>query len=149
MYEAQLSSIEVGIFISHSWAHSGHYDTIAKWFFEEPWNYSGRPIDFIDLSVPKNNPIHFANNAQELYAAISAKISLCNAVIIPTGMYSTHSNWIAKEIRAAKALGKPILAVNPWAQERKSSVVIENSDRAVGWNKQNVVNSTWQLAING
>lgn len=149
MYAVQPAPIYVGVFISHSWAYSGHYDKLAGWFFSEPWSHEGRPVVFADYSVPKHNPIHFAPNDTQLYAAISAKISASHVVVIPTGMYSSYSKWIGKEIQAARALRRPILAVNPWGQDRKSSVVLQNATRAVGWNKQSVADNAWGLFLNG
>ncbi|MBI1385432.1 MAG: nuclease [Rhizobiales bacterium] len=148
MHTVQVAPIYLGVFISHSWAYSGHYDKLAEWFFLERWNHQGRPVVFKDYSVPKDNPIHFASNDTQLYAAISAKISASDVAVIPTGMYSSYSKWIGKEIQAAQALKKPILAVNPWGQERKSSVVVQNATRAVGWNKKSVIDNAWGLFIN-
>lgn len=47
--------------------------------------------------------------------------------------------WIQKEIDGAAEYNKPILAVNPWAQKRSSSVVGDASDKKVGWNSKSVV----------
>lgn len=149
MYNIQAPPIGVGIFISHSWAYSGHYDKLAEWLFGERWSWGDRTVVFYDHSVPKDNPIHYASTDLALYAAISAKIANSHVVVIPTGMYSNYSKWIGKEIGAAKALKKPILAVNPWGQERKSSVVIENSNRLAGWNKQSIADNAWGLFLNG
>lgn len=144
MYLNQLAPIQIGIFISHSWAYSEHYETLAGWFFDETWNSNGRQIRFLNYSVPKDNPIHYAANDTDLYAAISSRIANSDVVIMPTGMYSTHSKWIGKEIQASNNLRRPILAVNPWGQERKSSVVAEAAIEVVGWNKMSVVGGTWR-----
>lgn len=136
----------VGVFISHSWAYSDHYNTLADWIFGERWNVSGTPITFVDTSVPKDNPIHNAPNQEALRSAILERMNFAHVVVIPTGMYANYSNWIGKEIGGAQALRKPILAVNPWAQERKSSVVGQAADRIVGWNKSPVVQGVWDLA---
>jgi hypothetical protein len=136
---------EVAVFISHSWAYSDHYETLAAWIFGENWNVDGAPLQFIDMSVPKDNPIHFAQNESQLRGAIYTKITLSNVVVIPTGMYANYSNWIQKEIDGALSFNKPILAVNPWAQERKSSIVSSAAANTVGWNKQSVVSGIWEL----
>ena len=60
-------------------------------------------------------------------------------------MYATYSNWIQKEIDGAKAYGKPIVAVNPWGQQRKAGVVLSNADIGAGWNKQPLIDAIWQL----
>jgi hypothetical protein len=60
-------------------------------------------------------------------------------------MYANHSYWIQKEIDGSLGYRRPILAVNPWGQERKSSVVAQAADSTVGWNKQSVVDGIWRL----
>jgi hypothetical protein len=40
---------------------------------------------------------------------------------------------------------KPILAVNPFGQQKKSGVVLDNADKAVGWNKKPVISAIWNL----
>jgi hypothetical protein len=136
----------VCVFISHSWAYSDHYKTLYDWIFGDQWTVNGSPIQFVDSSVPKENPIHYAPNEQTLKAAIYERIAVANVVVIPTGMYASYSRWIGKEIAGAQAYGKPILAVNPWGQERKSSVVGSAATRNVGWNKNPVAQGVWDLA---
>lgn len=60
-------------------------------------------------------------------------------------MYANYSNWIKKEIQGSKYYQKPILAVNPFNQERKSGIVMDNADKVVGWNKKPVINAIWDL----
>ena len=140
---------DLPVFISHSWSYSDHYDTLASGILGDSWNYGGTPINFRDVSVPKNNPIHFAPSDAALKAAIFARIKMASVVVIPTGMYASYSKWIGKEIEGSTAYGKPILAVNPWAQEKKSSVVVDASHDHVGWNKQSVINAIWRLSPYG
>lgn len=138
---------QIGVFISHSWAYSGHYEKLAEWLFEEPggWNSNGVPVNFVDFSIPQNNPIHNAPNALTLQAAIDGEILKSHVVICPMGMYATHSKWIGKELESAQKYQKKVLGVNPWAQERKSSVVQASSNMTVGWTKQSVVDGVWHL----
>ncbi len=140
-----MSVYRIGVFISHSWAYSEHYDKIAEWLFELKWNVNGVPIIFDDFSVPKDDPIHNAANTMQLKQAIFSEIARSHVVIIPSGMYANYSNWIQKEIEGAHLHRKPILAVNPYGQERKSGVVLNNAAEGVGWNKQSVVGGIWRL----
>lgn len=78
-------------------------------------------------------------------AAISRKMERCHIVIVPTGMYATHSVWIGKEISSAVARNKPILGINPWGQRRRSGVVVGSASRIVGWNRKSVVKAIWNL----
>jgi len=135
------------LFISHSWSYSGHYDRLAEWFFEDDWSIKGRDsLVFTNCSVPKDDPIHNAPTVEKLKAAIYARIASARVVVIPTGMYANYSKWIQREIDGAKYYRKPILAVNPWASERKSSIVSEAADDSANWNKSSIVEAAWQLA---
>jgi len=136
----------VNVFISHSWAHSKHYTKLCEWIFEKRWQVDQIPLAFVDKSVPKDNPIHYAHSTEQLRNAIYARIGQSDVVVIPTGMYASYSKWIRKEIDGAELLGKPILAVDPWGQERKSSVVGEAADVSVGWSSQSVVSGIYDLS---
>ncbi len=138
----------VGVFISHSWAYTDHYKKLAEWFFVEKWDVQGTPIIFVDYSIPEDNPIHNAPNQQVLFNVIAGEIAKCHIVVCPTGMYANHSNWIDKELDAARALGKKVLAVDPWGQQRTSSVVWSRADGTSGWSKEGVVTTAWQLFLN-
>ncbi|GGM11841.1 hypothetical protein GCM10011534_37460 [Pseudooceanicola nanhaiensis] len=135
----------MNVFISHSWTYSNHYDKLAEWIFEEYWSINGVRLNFFNTSVPKDNPIHFAPSDKALQTAIYERIAKSDVVVIPTGMYSNHSKWIRKEIDGSALYHKPILAVDPWAQKRASSTVMSASTRAVGWNKQSVIDGVWNL----
>jgi hypothetical protein len=143
-----MSTHQVHVFISHSWWYSDHYDTLADWLFEESWSAGQASIKFCDFSVPRSDPIHNAPTDKQLRDAIYNKIGRSHVVVIPAGMYANYSKWIQKEIDGAVAYGKPILAVNPWGQERKSSVVQTAANRSVGWNSQTVVDGIWKLYRN-
>lgn len=140
-----MSTRQIHVFISHAWAHSHHYDTLSGWIFNEPWSVGQASLDFRDFSVPQNNPIHNALNMQALQNAIYEQIARSHVIVIPSGMYATHSKWIQKEIAGAKNYSKPILAVTPWGQERESGIVVDNADQSVGWNKQPLINAIWSL----
>lgn len=143
-----MSTRQIHVFISHAWAYSGHYDTLESWIFYERWSAGQASLDFRNFSIPKNDPIHNAQNSQQLREAIYNQIARSHVVVIPSGMYASYSHWIQKEIDGAKGYGKPILAVNPWGQQRRSGVVLNNADDGVGWNKQSVIDAIWRLYAN-
>lgn len=140
-----MSTRQIHVFISHAWAHSHHYKTLSSWIFDETWTVGQASLNFHNYSVPKDDPIHNVPNTQALQDAIYNQVARSHIVVIPSGMYATHSKWIQKEIDAAKLYEKPILAVNPWGQERKAGVVLSNANEGVGWNKKPVINAIWQL----
>lgn len=140
-----MSVHQVHVFVSHSWHYSGHYQTLREWIFDTRWSIGQASLNLRDYSVPRDDPIHNARTERELREAIYRRIERSHVIVIPTGMYANYSKWIGKEINGAKAMSKPILAVNPWAQQRTSSVVAEAAARTVGWNKKSVVDGIWAL----
>lgn len=140
-----MSLHQVHVFISHSWKYSEVYDKLAEWIFPKYFQFGQAKVDFRNYSVPKDDPIHDAANTDELCAAIYRQIAMSHVVVIPTGMYSTHSKWIQQEINGANYYDKPILAVNPRGQEKTSGIVVENSKLHVGWNSASVVQGVWDL----
>lgn len=140
-----MSTRQIHVFISHAWAFSNHYQTLADWIFNEKWSIGQASLDFRNFSVPKDDPIHDARNQTELQNAIFNQISRSHIVVIPTGMYATYSKWIQKEISGAQQYNKPILAVVPWGQQKNSADVVSNANEQVGWNKEPVINAIWKL----
>ena len=69
-----MSTRQIHVFISHAWAHSHHYDTLASWIFGESWSVGQASLDFRDYSVPKDNPIHNVQSTQALQDAIYNQI---------------------------------------------------------------------------
>lgn len=140
-----MSTHQIHIFVSHSWSYSSHYDTLAKWIFEGRWSAGQASFNFLNFSVPKDDPVHNANNDAQLEKAIFNKIMRSHVIVIPTGMYANYSKWIKREIAGAKKYEKPILAVNPWGQIKSSSVVANSASEIVGWNQQPIINNIWKL----
>lgn len=140
-----MSTRQIHVFITHSWAFSEHYNTLAQWVFGEKWSVGQASLDFRNYSVPKNDPIHDARNQKELQEAIYNQLSRAHVLVIPTGMYATYSKWIQKEISGAKIYEKRILAVIPRGQERNSTDVTGDAHEIVGWNRESVINGIWRL----
>ena len=140
-----MSTHQIHVFISHSWTYSGHYVTLSSWIFEENWRVGQASLNLYDFSVPKNDPIHNMPTKSKLKDAIYNQIRRSHVIVIPMGMYASYSEWIQKEIDGANTYNKPILAVNPWGQERKPSVVCLACSKMVGWSKKSVVDGIWDL----
>jgi hypothetical protein len=140
-----MPSIQIHVFISHSWKYSSHYEKLASWIFSERWHVDHYDLDFRDFSVPRDDPIHNASSETALEVAIFNQIMRSHVVVMPMGMYVNYSKWIQKEINGANKFSKPILAVNPWQQERKSSIVRFHATEEAGWNSKSVVEKVWRL----
>jgi hypothetical protein len=123
------------IFICHAWDYSQHYNTIVDWFNEEP-NFSWK-----NCSVPSTDGLP-DRTSQGLMDGMTRQISPSQVVLLLGGMYAAHSEWMDYEISEATRMGKPIVAVKPWGQER-IPLVIQNASwcEPVGWNRSSVVNA--------
>lgn len=140
-----MSTRQIHVFVSHSWSYSNHYNTLSDWIFNKNWSVGQASLDFRDFSVPRNDPIHNANNDTQLRQALYNQISRSHVIVIPTGMYAAYSKWIQKEIDGAIGYGKPILAVHPWGAQRTSADVVAAATKIVGWNAEPVVKAIWEL----
>lgn len=128
------------LFISHSWTYPDAYQGVIDLIDDQGLRYRNH-------SVPKDDPLHTRGTNRELEQAIRNQISGTHCVLIMAGVYSTYSKWINKEIEIAKEMGKPIIAIKPWAQTNLSTVVTENSDCIVGWNSKSIVDAIRKYSI--
>ena len=130
------------VFLSHSWSYSDEYENLLNLLDnDEDFNY-------INYSVPKDDPIHTDGTDEELYDAIKNKISPCSVVLILAGVYASYSKWIDKEIKIAKEefyTPKPIIAIEPRGSERTSKTVKDNADKIVKWNSSSIISAIEDL----
>lgn len=121
------------IFISHAWQYDFHYNTIYQWLNDEP-NFT-----WSNCSIPSTNALP-DKTSRGLSLGMTRQINPANIVLIVGGMYSTHSAWIEYEINEAKRLGKVIIGIKPWGQERVPKIVQDASIcPMVGWNRASVI----------
>ena len=130
------------LFVSHSWRYGDAYDRLINLLNSRPY------FSFRDYSVPKDDPIHGANNDTQLRRAIRNHMTPCHIVLIMAGVYSTYSKWINIEIDLAQkgfVNPKPIIAIRPWGNENISSVVRSAADKLVDWNTESIVTAIREL----
>lgn len=121
------------IFISHAWSYDDHYNTLVKWFNEEP-NFA-----WSNCSVPKYDALP-DKTSKGLSEGMTRQISPAQVVLILGGMYAAHSAWIEYEIKEAQRMGKLIIGIRPWGQERVPVIVQTSSVcEPVGWNRTSVI----------
>lgn len=123
------------LFISHSWTYSDAYEKLISLLQSNP------SFVFKNYSVPKNDPIHNANNESQLRAAIKEQMKHASCVLILAGVYATYSKWINIEISLAQEMGKKIIAIEPWGAERTSSVVKQAADQIVKWQSSSIISA--------
>lgn len=125
------------LFISHAWKYDVHYSKVVSWLNDSDLTWK-------NYSVPEHDPVD-ANNDKKLKAALTAQINPASAILILAGMYAAHSKWIDFEIDEAVRLGKTIIGIEPWGQERIPTKVSNNATKMVGWNSASVIKAVKDL----
>lgn len=120
------------LFISHAWRYEAAYLTLVKWFNDEP-NFSWK-----NCSIPSTNAL-LEKTTKGLSEGITRQINPAQGVLIIAGMYAAHSGWIDYEIGEAQRLGKIIIGIRPWGQERMPVKVQAASHVLVNWNSASVI----------
>lgn len=131
---------DYAIFVSHSWDYDQEYARLIRLLKE------ANRFDFRNYSVPQEEKFDTESN-EELERVLREKqIKPSSVVVVLAGLYSTHSDWIGREIRIAEEEGKPILGVSPWGNDRTSNQVERHADEMVGWNTDSIVDGIQELA---
>ena len=129
------------IFISHAWKYTEHYNKIVQWLDEA--QAEGK-FKWKNYSVPEHDPLIDPNSSvgkTKLKSELNEQIRPASKVIILAGMYAAYSDWIDYELTTAVYMDKYIIGVKPWGQERVPTIITNNSDTIVGWNKDSVINA--------
>jgi len=133
------------LFISHAWKYSAEYETIVG-FLNADTSFKWK-----NLSVPQHDPsprlTQLPRSLRSLLHELEDRISKADCVVILSGMYCAHSEWIQSEIEAAVALGKPIIGVKPRGQERLPEAVQVAAREMVGWNSSSIISSIRQHSV--
>lgn len=127
------------VFISHSWDHLDDLRSLRKHLEDRGYFH----VDFSE--VTPENAIK-SENIYYVHARVAQRISDADIVIGLAGVYASHSDWMTWELNKAKELGKPILGVIPWGQERISKVVADRADEMIHWNTESIVAAIRRLA---
>lgn len=120
------------LFISHAWGYSDRYNRAVQ-FLNEANNFS-----WINYSVPKDDSFTGMNSAA-LSEQMRRQIRPVQCVIIVSGMYVNHSDWIQFEMDFARELKKPILGIRRWGEQRTPQAVVDCADEMVNWNSASIV----------
>lgn len=130
------------IFISHAWKYSDDYNKVVEWLDEEKEN--NKNFNWKSYSVPEHDPLIDPDKPagkKQLQEMLKGQIRPCSIVIVISGMYVAHSDWIDFEIDTAVDYDKYIIGLKPWGQERVPKKVSDNADVMVGWNKKSLIDA--------
>lgn len=122
------------LFISHAWKYSDGYARV-KAFLGAANNFA-----HTDYSVPESKAFVGMDRAQ-LQEQLRNQIRPVQCVLIVSGMYVAHSDWIQFEIDFAKSLGKPIVGIVPWGAERTPLAVTVAANEMVSWQTSSIISA--------
>ncbi len=126
------------LFISHAWKYGDEYYGLVG-LLNMASNFYYR-----DYSAPEHKPLILTGTHvpdKHIVDAIARKIRPVNCVLVLSGMYAAHREWIQAEIEIAQYYNKPIIGVIPRGQERLPNTVMEVAWEAVRWNTDSIVSA--------
>lgn len=132
------------LFLSHAWKYNSDYYALEKLL------KSARNFYFRNYSVPAHNPLidpKTPSGKKKLTEELDQQVRPVNCVLILSGMYAAHSEWIEKEIKLARKYNKPIIGVRPRGQVRVPLLVQLYADEMVNWNTDSIVRAVRNHAI--
>lgn len=135
---------EYRLFISHAWRHNADYYALEN-LLRNAANFR-----FANFSVPKHDPLVEPGTPAgkaKLREMLSNQIRPVQVVLIISGMYAAHSDWIQYEIDSFVDMGKPIIGIRPIGQERIPESVAKSAKVMVGWNTDSIVQAIRDHAL--
>ncbi len=132
------------LFISHAWKYGEDYDRLEKLLKNAPYFYCR------NYSAPKEKPLELSKSyvtKSEIMDALDRKIRPVNVVLVISGMYYNHREWMQYELDKAYALGKPIIAIEPWGNSMMPTEITAVANRRVGWNTNSIVSAIREVSI--
>lgn len=132
------------LFVSHAWKYNDEYYRLESLLNAAPY------FKWRNYSVPTHDPLVDPNTEvgkRKLTELLKEQIRHAGSVIILLGMYASHSEWIQKEISLANSLGKPVIGVIPWGQQRVPSEISNQAVTVVGWNTDSVVSAIRRYSL--
>ena len=129
------------IFVSHAWRYSDDYGQGVGWLDEAQ---KEGLFTWSNYSVPSHDPLIDPDKPAGkalLKEGLKKQIMPASKIIVISGMYAAYSDWIDYEIDTSVAMGKYIIGLKPWGQERIPVKIQNNVDTLVGWNKNSLISA--------
>ena len=128
------------LFISHAWTSNAEYERLVDMLNKAQY------FQWRNYSVPKTDPLQ-VNTERSLKRKINDQIQPTQAVLIVSGMYFYHREWIQYEIDKALEWKKPIIGIKPFGSQRIPREIAEVADAMVGWNTNSIVSAIRNHAL--
>lgn len=118
------------LFICHDWEYSVDYYRVRE-FLD-----GARNFDWEDRSVPEHDPLA---NDEQLEYELRNQIRPADVMLVLAGMYTAHSEWMDWEMSFGRRIGKPIIGIVPWGNQRIPAAVQRRATEIVRWNSESIV----------
>lgn len=134
------------LFISHAWAYGESYDRLVSLLNQAPY------FSYKNYSAPEDRPLHTlgydpVRTKSQIMSAIDRKIAPVHCVLVLSGMYTNHSEWMQYEIDTALRMHKPIIGIRPFRSTRTPSAVESVADVMVSWNTNSIISAIRDLSL--
>jgi hypothetical protein len=133
------------LFLSHAWRYNNDYYRLEN-LLQEASNFKWR-----NYSVPTHDPLIDPNTTigrKKLLNMIDDQIKPVNCVVIISGVYVSHSDWILDEIDIAlNKYKKPIVGIIPFGNLNIPKRVQDVAKEIVGWNTNSIVSAIRKYSI--
>ncbi len=128
------------LFISHAWQYNDDYYRLVNMLTNASY------FNWFNYSVPEHDPKE-VNTGAALSQALQNQMRPTNCVLIISGMYAAHREWIQYEINLAVEWGKPIIGIMPRGGERMPTAVSSVAKEIVNWNTTSIVEAIRRHAL--
>ncbi len=126
------------IFVSHAWRYGADYNRLISFLDSAPY------FSYYNYSAPKEKPLFpygTPYTSEDIARKITEKIRPSQITLVISGMYGAYSDWIKYEIEESVRMGKPVIGIIPWGQERVPTFIRDNATELVGWNTKSIVDA--------
>jgi hypothetical protein len=125
------------VFICHAWDRDEEYWRISN-MLDAP------NFEWENLSIPEHDRLQ-ATTTDDLAKGLRDQMRPANVVIVSAGMWVAHRDWLDFEIKFARRIGIPIIAVPPWGHERLP-VVLDRAASAFASRQDSLIAAIREVA---
>lgn len=124
----------VRLFVSHVFELSDDYHRVFE-YLESSHNFY-----YLNSSDPQRRPA--AADREAMKEELRRQISQAEVVIIPSGLYREHREWIDFQLNCAKGLDKPVIVLESFGVKNKLPVQLEAlGDEIIEWNERAIADA--------
>lgn len=124
------------IFISHAWKYPDDYNRLVTTL------RNSSCFSCYDYSINADKSLTSKRVSDyQIYKSLEEQIKHASVVLVPLGMYAAYHDWIRAEVDIAVRLGKPVIGIKPWGQERLPQEIVSKCNKIVGWNGPSIIDS--------